>query len=117
MYAALFWGGYVLLGSLLPLALLLHLRSGRALAASAGLVLLGAFAWLYAFIIGGQAYPLELLPGRALRSSFGDGVAAAYVPSLPELLLGAGGVGAALLLTAIGLPVRHAAARPLVAKG
>lgn len=104
-YALLFWLGYVLLGSVLPLVLVFHPRLGRercSLAAS-GLVVLGAFAWLYAFIIGGQAYPLEIFPGRAVTSSFADGAVAAYAPRLPELLLGLGGIGAAFLITVAGL--------------
>lgn len=104
-YSLLFWGGYVLLGSVLPLVLLLHprLRQRGGLAVASALVLLGAFAWLYAFVVGGQAWPMELLPGHELRSSFGDGVTARYLPSLPELLLGVGGVGAALLVTAVAV--------------
>jgi Ni/Fe-hydrogenase subunit HybB-like protein len=104
-YATLFWGGFVLLGSVLPMLLLFHprLRSARGLAVAAVLVVLGAFAWLYAFIVGGQAFPLEIFPGHEVRSSFGDGVTARYLPSLPEALLGIGGIGAAFLVTAIGL--------------
>ncbi|MDF2464220.1 MAG: Polysulfide reductase, NrfD [Ramlibacter sp.] len=105
VFALLFWAGYVLLGSALPLVLLFHPRLGRkgcTIAASA-LVVLGAFAWLFVFIVGGQAFPLEIFPGYAVRSSFADGEVARYVPSLPELLLGVGGLGAAFLLTTIGL--------------
>ena len=104
-FALLFWAGYVLLGSVAPLVLLFHPRLGRkgcTIAASA-LVVLGAFAWLFVFIIGGQAFPLEIFPGYAVRSSFADGAVAHYAPSLPELLLGVGGLGAAFLLTTIGL--------------
>jgi molybdopterin-containing oxidoreductase family membrane subunit len=104
-YPLLFWGGYVLLGSVLPLVLLFHPRLGGergALAASA-LVVLGAGAWLFVFIIGGQAFPLEIFPGHEVSSAFGDGAVAAYTPSLPEWLLGLGGVGAAFLLTTVGV--------------
>ena len=105
VYALLFWGGYVLLGSVAPMLLAFHprLRSDAALALAAALVVVGAFAWLYAFIIGGQAFPLEIFPGREVRSSFHDGMVAQYAPRLPELLLGVGGVGAAFLVTVIGL--------------
>ncbi len=104
-YAALFWLGYVLLGSVAPMVLVFHprLRGGRGALAASALVVLGAFAWLFAFIVGGQAWPLEIFPGRAVSSSFGDGAVAAYAPSLPELLLGLGGVGAAFLITVAGL--------------
>lgn len=107
VFALLFWAGYVLLGSVAPLVLLFHPKLGRkgcTLAASA-LVVLGAFAWLFVFIIGGQAFPLEIFPGYTASSSFADGAVAHYVPSLPELLLGVGGLGAAFLLTTIGLRI------------
>ena len=68
VFAVLFWFGYVLLGSVAPLVLLFHPRLGRkgcTIAASA-LVVLGAFAWLFVFIIGGQAFPLEIFPGYAV---------------------------------------------------
>ena len=104
-YATLFWLGYVLLGSVLPLVLVFHprLRDERGVLAASTLVVGGAFAWLFAFIIGGQAWPLEIFPGRTVSSSFADGAVAGYAPSLPELLLGLGGVGAAFLITVVGL--------------
>jgi molybdopterin-containing oxidoreductase family membrane subunit len=107
VYPLLFWGGWVVLGSLVPLALIWHPRLGRAgcvLAASL-LTVAGAFALLYVFIIGGQAFPLDIFPGHTVTSSFGDGAIARYVPSWPELLLGVGGVGAAFLLTTVGVRV------------
>lgn len=106
-FALLLWGGYVGLGSLLPLVLLLHPRLGgaRATTAAAALVVLGAFAWLYVFIVGGQAFPLDIFPGRQVSSSFADGAVAAYAPAWPEWLLGIGGVGAAFLLTVVGVRV------------
>ena len=39
----------------------------------------------------------------AAFSQLGDGAIATYVPSLPEFLLGVGGLGAALLLTVVGV--------------
>jgi molybdopterin-containing oxidoreductase family membrane subunit len=69
---------------------------------AAALVVIGAFAWLYAFIIGGQAIPLEIFPGYAAHSTFGDGAVAYYVPSAVEVLLGLGGVAVAVLVTLIG---------------
>lgn len=105
LYPLLFWGGYVLFGSVLPLLLLFHPKfsGARYTFTASALVVAGAFAFLYVFIIGGQAFPLEIFPGHAVSSSFGDGAIASYVPSLPELLLGVGGLGAALLLTVMGI--------------
>ena len=56
------------------------------------------------FIVGGQAFPLSIFPGyEVLSSSFGDGQIASYAPSLPELLLGCGGLAIAFLITTIGV--------------
>jgi len=103
LYALLFWGGYVLLGTVLPFVLLLWTRQG--LHRAAALVVLGAFAFLYVFIIGGQAFPLEIFPGHSVTSPFADGRVAHYVPSWPEALLGLGGLGAAFVLTVVGVRV------------
>ena len=107
VYPVLFWVGYVAVGSILPLILVYHPRLGGAtsvLAASL-LTIVGAFALLYVFIIGGQAWPLEIFPGYEVSSSFGDGQITAYAPRLPELLLGMGGAAVALLIIVIGLRV------------
>jgi molybdopterin-containing oxidoreductase family membrane subunit len=107
IFPTLFWLGYVALGSALPLALLFHprWRTTRGLLAAAALVVAGAFAWLYVFIIGGQAFPLEIFPGHEVTSAFADGQVTHYRPSWPEFGLGLGGVGAAFLLTVIGVRV------------
>ncbi len=106
IYPWLFWVGYVLIGSVAPLALVwrAEVKPGATLAAAA-LVVVGAFAQLYVFIIGGQAFPLEIFPGYEVTSSFRDGEIAAYVPSLPEVLLGLGGVAAAFLIALVGVQV------------
>jgi Ni/Fe-hydrogenase subunit HybB-like protein len=107
VFPLLFWGGYVLGGSVLPLVLLFHpqFSSTRSTLAAAVLVIAGAFAWLFVFIIGGQAFPLEIFPGHVVSSTFADGAIEHYRPSLPEFLLGVGGLGAAFLMTTIGVRV------------
>lgn len=107
VYPQLFWGGTVLLGSLAPLVLLLHPRlgGGASTFAASLLVLMGAGAQLYVFIIGGQAYPLEIFPGFEAQSSFGDGAVASYTPSIFEWALGLGGVGVAFTATTVGVRV------------
>ena len=107
-YPLLFWLGYVLLGSILPLLLVFHprLRGPRTTLAAAALVVVGAFAWLFVFIIGGQAFPLDIFPGYVVtQSSFGDGAVAHYAPSLPEWVLGIGGLATAFVLTLVGTRV------------
>ena len=108
VYTALFWLGQIGLGSVLPL-LICYLPgfagSARALYTACTLVIVGAFAQLYVIIVGGQAFPLNIFPGYEVESSFYDGVVNAYSPSLWELLLGIGGVTAALLLALLVLRV------------
>lgn len=112
IYPLLFWFGWVLLGGIIPLAVLYHPVRGADrnwVAAACGLVIAGGFAALYVIIIGSQAYPLEIFPGHTILEfgAPGDvgGTVAPYAPSLPELLLGLGGVGVALLVTAVGMRV------------
>jgi molybdopterin-containing oxidoreductase family membrane subunit len=112
IYTALFWIGWVLIGGLLPLGIIYHPVLGKDrnwIAAAAGLVIAGGLAAMYVIIIGSQAYPLEIFPGQTVLEfgAPGDvgGAVAPYAPSFPELLLGLGGVGVALLITAVGMRV------------
>jgi len=108
VYTFLFWGGQIVLGGLLPLALVFHpatARSRAALVAAAALVALGGLAQMYVTIVGAQAWPLVLFPGMRESSSFFDGEIHPYVPSAVETLLGIGGVALAATLVAIALRV------------
>jgi len=108
IYTRLFWIVQIGLGSLLPLILLYLPATGRSrgwIVVSCALVIVGGLAQIYVIIIGGQAYPLELFPGKEVSSSFFDGVVAGYSPSLPEVVLGIGGVAIALIATIIGARV------------
>ena len=107
VYTALFWGGQVLVGYLLPMAIVFSGlgRSRTWIATAAVLVVIGGLAQMYVTIIGGQAYPLILFPGKEVSSSFFDGVVAEYAPSLPEVLLGVGGIAIALLGVAVAVRV------------
>jgi Ni/Fe-hydrogenase subunit HybB-like protein len=99
-------------GNLVPLGIIFHPQRGkdrRWLAAACSMVVVGGLATMYVIIIGGQAYPMQLFPDHTvLASGFFDGVGGApghYVPSLPELLLGIGGMAVAMLITAVGVRV------------
>jgi Ni/Fe-hydrogenase subunit HybB-like protein len=108
VYTQLFWFGQILLGSLIPLALVFYpgtASSRRWIALAAALVVLGGLAQVYVIIIGGQAFPLGIFPGMEVSSSFFDGVVNSYVPSLWEVLLGLGG-GIALALALVVVVVR-----------
>jgi molybdopterin-containing oxidoreductase family membrane subunit len=105
-FTALFWLGQVLLGGLVPIALVFTLPAGRALgrvALASILVFLGGIAQVYVIVIGGQAFPLVLFPGWEVQSSFFDGVVMSYAPSLPEITLGVGGFAMAAVIVMVGL--------------
>jgi len=108
IYTRLFWIVQIGLGGLLPLALLYLPATGKSrgwIGISSLLVIIGGLAQIYVLLIGGQAYPLELFPGKEVSSSFFDGVVASYTPSLPEVVLGIGGIALALAATIVGTRV------------
>lgn len=108
IYTALFWFGQVLVGGLIPLAILYMPRTKHcrnSLMAACGMVIIGGLAQVYIIVIGGQAFPLELFPGMQVSSSFFDGIVNPYSPSIWEVLLGLGGVAMALMLVTIGIAV------------
>ncbi len=107
IYTRMFWIGQILVGGAIPL-ILLYSKLGRSramIALAAILVIVGGLAQMYVTIIGGQAFPMPLFPGKEVSSSFFDGVVAAYTPSLPEFLLGIGGVGIALGMTVFAIKI------------
>lgn len=105
IYTFLFWVVQVALGSILPLVLLYGPtgKNRTMIGLASALIIIGGLAQLYVIIVGGQAYPMNLFPGMEVSSSFYDGVVASYAPSLPEILLGLGGVGVTLLLVTVGV--------------
>ena len=107
IYPLLFWVGQGLLGTVIPVILLLTPRfAGVSQTVIASLlVLLGAFAQLYVLIIGGQAFPMDIFPGYIEMSTYYEGVVAGYVPSFPELALGLGGIGLATLIALVAVRV------------
>lgn len=112
IYTAMFWVGWVLIGGLIPLGIIYHpvlSRERQWISAAAALVIVGGLAAMYVIIIGSQAYPQQMFPGQTVIQfgAPGDvgGAVAPYRPSFPELLLGIGGVGVALLITAVGVRV------------
>ena len=107
VYTRTFWYGQILVGGILPLVLLFSkLGKSRAMIALASmLVIAGGLAQMYVTIIGGQAFPMPLFPDKEVSSSFFDGVVASYTPSLPEILLGIGGIGIALGMTVFAIKV------------
>lgn len=109
IYTQMFWIGQILIGSILPLFLIYSpaFNASRwALAAASVLVLIGGFFQIYIIVIGGQAYPMSLFPGKeVLESGFFDGVVASYTPTIAEAALGIGGMAMSLALVAVGARV------------
>ncbi len=107
-YTMMFWLGQVIIGGLIPLALIYMPQTQncrKTLVVACLLAILGGLAQVYVIVIAGQAFPLELFPGMEITSSFFDGEVAQYMPSIWEILLGIAGVAIALLLVTVGVAV------------
>ncbi len=108
IYTSLFWIGQVLIGGLIPLALVYmpQVKNCRkTLVAACGMVILGGFTQVYIIVVGGQAFPLELFPGMEISSSFFDGEVGQYCPSIWEMLLGIAGIAITLLIVTVGVAI------------
>ena len=107
-FTKVFWIGQIILGGLIPLALIYApgvKNCRKTLSVICTLVILGGLATMYTVIIGGQAYPLQIFPGYEVSSSFFDGVVNDYTPSIYEIALGVGGVAVSLLIVTFVLKV------------
>ena len=107
IYTTLFWVGHIALGCVAPLIILLS-RLGKQrswIMIACALVIVGGLAQMYVTIIGAQAFPLDMFPGMNEKSSFFDGQVHSYMPSIPEIFLGLGGIAIALLVTTFGVKV------------
>ena len=107
-FPAVFWVGQILLGSALPLAILWARRrvSRGWVAVAASLVVAGGLSQLYGVVIGGQAAPLAIFPGKeVIEGALVAGEPAHYMASLPELLVGLGGVAISGLILLIAVRI------------
>ena len=107
-FTKVFWIGQIILGGLLPLALIYApgVREDRkTLTLICALIIIGGLSSMYTIIIGGQAYPLEIFPGYEVSSTFFDGVVNDYTPSMYEIALGVGGIAVALVIVAFVIKV------------
>lgn len=106
IYTQIFWFGQIIIGSLIPLALFYHPKTGQnhnLIALATLMIIFGGFAQLYLIIIAGQAFPLTIFPGFEESSTFFDGVVASYTPSVPEFLLGLGGFAVSFFVISVAL--------------
>ena len=104
VYSWLYWLGFLALGTIAPLFLVFS-RSARTsfkpVVTAAVLTVLGGISLVYFVIIGGQSYPLVLFPGKQVSSTYNDGMFYSYAPSLPEILLGLGGMAVAVAIVLV----------------
>jgi Ni/Fe-hydrogenase subunit HybB-like protein len=108
VFTNIFWIGEVIIGGLIPLALIYApgVKNCRTtLGLVCAMVIIGGLSKIYTILIAGQAYPLEIFPGYEVSSSFYDGAFNSYTPSLPEILLGLGGIAMALFIVVFALKV------------
>jgi Ni/Fe-hydrogenase subunit HybB-like protein len=105
IYTLLFWGVQVVLGGLVPIALVFLNPSRSSTILASILVVIGGFAQIYVIVVGGQAYPLEIFPGYEVLEGFYEGVPNPYTPSIWELMLGLGGVALALFAAGLGAKI------------
>jgi len=108
IFTNIFWIGEILIGGIIPLILIYapgvkNCRTTLGLICS--MIVVGGFAKIYTILIAAQAYPLEIFPGYEVSSSFYDGAINSYTPSLPEILLGLGGIAITLFIVAFALKV------------
>ncbi|MET0069875.1 MAG: NrfD/PsrC family molybdoenzyme membrane anchor subunit [Candidatus Thiodiazotropha sp.] len=109
IYTMMFWIGQILIGSVIPLFLIYSPafeNSRWAIAVASIAVLIGGFFQIYVIVIGGQAYPMNLFPGKEIiETGFFDGQIINYVPTFPEAALGIAGMAVSLAMVAIGARV------------
>jgi len=110
IYTFLFWIGYLIIGTLVPLIFLYHPsfnKSRSSILIASAAVIIGGFSLLYIIIIGGQAYPLQIFPGMEVTSSsfFDDAKVHLYSPSKWEFLLGFSGIAISALLTTLAIKI------------
>ncbi|MBK1693254.1 molybdopterin oxidoreductase [Chromatium weissei] len=112
IHTFMFWIGWILIGGLLPLGIIYHPELSKErnwIMAACTLVVLGGLAAMYVIIISSQAFPIQMFPSHTIiESSFFDGVngqPGPYTPTIPEVLLGFGGVAVALIITVVGVRV------------
>ncbi|MCK5263594.1 MAG: polysulfide reductase NrfD, partial [Gammaproteobacteria bacterium] len=108
IYTNLFWVGQILIGGLLPLALIYApgvKTCRKTLGLISTMIIIGGMCQVYVIVIGGQAYPMDLFPGYEVSSTFFDGMVNSYSPTLPEIILGVSGMAVSLLLVTFAIKV------------
>lgn len=106
-HTPLFWYGQILLGSIVPLILIYSKKFNQhrcMIGLASVLVLLGGMAQLYVLIIGGQEFPLQIFPGKEIIIG-SQLTEVGYIPSMPEMLLGVGGMALVVFLLVMAMKI------------
>lgn len=88
-HSVLFWGGLIIIGSIIPAILLFIRRTGtsiRWLVFSSTLVVFGVLCERFLIVVPGLTHPTETLPGMEITSSVINEGIAAYSVSFYEVL-------------------------------
>ncbi len=104
----MFWYGQVIFGAIIPLLIVYCPRPAKSrtmISIASVLVILGGMASLYVILIGGQSYPMTLVPGYEATSTFADGAITEYSPSIWEFMLGMGGVAISLVIVTFAVKI------------
>jgi Ni/Fe-hydrogenase subunit HybB-like protein len=95
-HSVLFWGGLILIGSIIPAIILFRKKTGSSvpwIVFSAILVVIGVLCERYLIVIPGLTHPPDILPGwEIIRSPLTEGIAV-YSISFAEILQALGVVG------------------------
>jgi Ni/Fe-hydrogenase subunit HybB-like protein len=104
--SVVFWGGLVLLGSVVPAVILFRPRTASSVPwvlVAAVLVVFGVLCERYLIVIPGQAHPADLLPNMEITSSVWQEGVVTYSASFHEVLQAIGIVAIIGFLFVLGL--------------
>lgn len=105
-HSVLFWGGLILIGSILPAAMLFNPRTGSSvpwIMFSSVVTVLGVFCERYVIVIPGLTHPPDLFPGMEITRSVLEEGSVTYSVSVHEVLQALGVLGVIGLLFVLGL--------------
>ncbi|VAX19078.1 hypothetical protein MNBD_NITROSPINAE02-1310 [hydrothermal vent metagenome] len=115
-YTAIFWIGLMLIGLIIPLAIVFYKKTGGAvkwILLAAWMQLFGVLCERYIIVIPAQVMPLEFFPDKEITSVFLDGAYATYNISLVEVAFSAGLAG--VVMFGYGLAIKLWAMVPVEA--
>ncbi|MBI5042919.1 MAG: polysulfide reductase NrfD, partial [Nitrospirae bacterium] len=105
-HSKVFWIGLILIGSIIPAAILFFPKTNKSIpwiAFASLLVVIGVLSERYVIVIPAQTYPLHQFPGKEASSVFLDGAYANYFISLAEAAQGVGIVAIIGIMFMLGL--------------